>query len=111
MRKKEMTNFQATEEVLTTYKNRLVNLSSKNRSLRLGKLAKLRSFDLQQLEFYEQFAIPTMMKKINQAKKSELEFEIVPQMNKTQVVLEKKVAQVMFDWEQSQEEIEVLEQE
>ncbi|MGL5550546.1 MAG: AAA domain-containing protein [Culicoidibacterales bacterium] len=111
MRKKDMTNFQATEEVLTTYKNRLVNLSSKNRSLRLGKLAKLRSFDLQQLEFYEQFTIPTIMEKISQAKKSELEFEIVPQMSKTQVVLEQKVAQAMFEWEQSQDEIEVLEQE
>ncbi|MGL5384057.1 MAG: AAA domain-containing protein [Culicoidibacterales bacterium] len=97
-------SFTELADLLTIYKNRLVNLSSRNRSLRLGKLAQFRSFDMQQLEFFEICQAPELMKKIWKAKKNNIEFEIIPKINQVTNIIERKLETIISEWEEQQDE-------
>lgn len=99
--KKVKTN-KKVNDVLTMYKNRLVNLSSRNRSLRLGKLAKVRNFDMQKIELYDIKTAPEIMKQVFKSKKADITIELIPNMSQAQDCLFDKSIINVRNWEEKQ---------
>ncbi|MGL5549980.1 MAG: AAA domain-containing protein, partial [Culicoidibacterales bacterium] len=102
MKNRQITAEPQTSAILATYKNRLVNLSSRNRSLRLGKLSKVRSFDLHKIELYDVITGADLMNQVIRAAKAELQVELTPKLNQLQDSLLQKAEYHTELWEEKQ---------